>query len=826
MARKSTAKPQYDVDYIRSAARSRWPEIITALGNVDHDHLDGQHHPCPKCGGTDRFRAFKDFAEVGGMLCNQCHPNKNGDGFSTVQWLRGVKFIEAVGLVADHLGIDPKPVASSNGSGDKKPRKSYATLLEAMTAIRSWMLRKKPERSIEKTATVWQYQNHAGQEVMAVVRFETSQGKEFCPFHVTDSRWFSGDPQGKLPLFSLPTIAAADHIYVCEGEKAAEAGQELGLVTTTAAHGSKSVFRTDWAPLAGKRVTILRDNDDDGIRYANDVRTYLLALTPPATVTIKLLPDLPPKGDLFDFVAFHRLFDTPNEQIVTLIEATEIEDQPASSANPSTATTTAIEHDDDPHRLARINLERYAATADNATIRYWRDEWYTWKPARGCYKKISVEDLRAKLAQTIKQEFDRINIDQQGEAWRDDVPRSQKVTKALVTNVLDATKSLCLVPSSIDLMSWIEGPCRERRNYIAMANGILDLDRLLEDRPADGINDVLLPHSPAWFSVTRLPFKFDPDAKCPRWEKFLERNLELDPERIKILQEWAGYLLLPETGQQRFLALEGEGANGKSVYCAAMTAMLGIDNCSYVSVEGLSDKFVRTQTIGRLVNICPDVGEIEKANEGDLKSFVSGDVMFFDRKHMSGLNCTPTARLMMSFNNRPRFSDRSSGIWRRMMLIPFNVQIPASERVSNMDKHTWWEASGELPGILRWAIAGLHRLRQQGRFTRSALCDEAIADYRSESNPARAFLLECFEESEGSRVKTSTLYGFYKRWTEQNGYRPLGERVFGKEISRVYQNTERKKGGSRGDRYWYYEGIAFSQDEIAGKSTADEEQLF
>lgn len=161
-----------------------------------------------------------------------------------------------------------------------------------------------------------------------------------------------------------------------------------------------------------------------------------------------------------------------------------------------------------------------------------------------------------------------------------------------------------------------------------------------------------------------------------------------------------------------------------------------------------------------------------------------------------------------------------------MMLIPFNLQIPAAERITNMDKHFWWEASGELPGIFLWAIAGLHRLRQQGRFTRSSVSDHAAEDYRSESNPARLFLLENFEEAESAKVKTSEVYDHYKRWAVENGYRPLGERVFGKEISRAFPNSERKYGGPRGSRYWYYGGIAFTQDEIAGKPTNGEETLF
>ena len=65
---------------------------------------------------------------------------------------------------------------------------------------------------------------------------------------------------------------------------------------------------------------------------------------------------------------------------------------------------------------------------------------------------------------------------------------------------------------------------------------------------------------------------FDPDADCLRWSAFLERNLEGDQERIALLQEWYGLCLTRDTNRQKFLVMEGEGANGKSVACAALSS--------------------------------------------------------------------------------------------------------------------------------------------------------------------------------------------------------------------------------------------------------------
>jgi len=484
------------------------------------------------------------------------------------------------------------------------------------------------------------------------------------------------------------------------------------------------------------------------------------------------------------------------------------------------------ESDDDPHRLARVNLERYGES-DGAAIRYWRSEWYTWKPSRACYRLIDENELKAKLTESIRSEFEKCWAEKMeryeerlkaGTIDDDEMPpQVQKVGKQLVTNVLAAMASMTYIPFSVDPMTWIDSDTdtRERRNYIGMLNGVIDLDALLEDKPAE---DCILPHSSNWFSTIRLPYAFDPKATCPKFDAFLEKNLEMDPERIKRLQEWAGYCLLPDTGQQKFLSMEGHGSNGKSVFCAALVAMLGIENCSHISLERFGERFERTETLGKLVNVCADVGEIDRVAEGLLKSFTSGDTMFFDRKHVKGLSCIPTARLVLCWNNRPRLADKSDGIWRRMLLVPWRIEVSEKERTPNMDKPWWWEKSGELPGIFRWAIIGLHRLRNQGRFTDSKLSDEASEDYRNESNPAREFLRDHFVTSESS-IRCSMVYHFYCLWCKQTGHEPMGDRMFGREVKRAFRGVSRDRARAGEALQWRYKGLSFACTEIYGQKT-------
>ena len=111
----------------------------------------------------------------------------------------------------------------------------------------------------------------------SITRLPTaSQAKSYRPCHkAADGRWLLSRPDEPLPLYNLPAILAAPPqatVAVLEGEKCTDLAASLGLpFVTTSAHGAKAPQLTDWSPLAGRRVAILRDADRDGEGYAAKV---------------------------------------------------------------------------------------------------------------------------------------------------------------------------------------------------------------------------------------------------------------------------------------------------------------------------------------------------------------------------------------------------------------------------------------------------------------------------------------------------------------------------------------------------------------------------
>ena len=134
----------------------------------------------------------------------------------------------------------------------------------------------------------------------AVARYENGPGKTFRQLHREDAGWTTGAAAGQWPLFGK--VPDNGVIFIGEGEKVVQAAETIGLPAVTSAGGCSSPAKTDWTPLAGREVVILPDADEPGEKYAAEVESILASLDPPARVRIVRLPDLPPSGDLADFL--------------------------------------------------------------------------------------------------------------------------------------------------------------------------------------------------------------------------------------------------------------------------------------------------------------------------------------------------------------------------------------------------------------------------------------------------------------------------------------------------------------------------------------------
>lgn len=159
------------------------------------------------------------------------------------------------------------------------------------------------ERRHGTCSGTWLYTDARGEPVGLVLRWDLGAGKKaFRRLSRRGGSWCIGGMSEPQPLYALPDLHAAQRVYFCQGEKAAEAIRMTGLTGTTAPYGPLYGDRIDWSPLAGKEVIILPANDPLGQRYAETVAARLAAVSPVPAVKILKLPGLPHGEDAFDFV--------------------------------------------------------------------------------------------------------------------------------------------------------------------------------------------------------------------------------------------------------------------------------------------------------------------------------------------------------------------------------------------------------------------------------------------------------------------------------------------------------------------------------------------
>ena len=201
---------------------------------------------------------------------------------------------------------------------------------------------------------------------------------------------------------------------------------------------------------------------------------------------------------------------------------------------------------------------------------------------------------------------------------------------------------------------------------------------------------------------------YDQDARCPLWLKFLDRIFDHDASLIGFLRRTFGYTLTGVTHEHALWLLCGGGANGKSVLTATWRALLG----DYGTSAAFDTFVVRKGDQGPRNDLAALLGvrfvaaseseEGRRLAEATLKMLTGGDEISARRLYSEFFTFTPTFKLALSGNYRPRIRGTDLGIWRRVRLVPFTVTIPPDEQ----DPLLAQKLRAELPGILKWAVEG------------------------------------------------------------------------------------------------------------------------
>lgn len=294
----------------------------------------------------------------------------------------------------------------------------------------------------------------------------------------------------------------------------------------------------------------------------------------------------------------------------------------------------------------------------------------------------------------------------------------------------------------------------------------------------------------------------------PQWIEFLNQIFDEDQELINYIQKSVGYSMTGSTKEQCVFFCYGNGRNGKSTFLDIVTEIMG-DYAINIQPETIMVKQGQGQAnsdIARLkgsrfvTTVEPNEGA--RINEGLLKQLTGGDKVTARKLYGNEFEFEPEFKLWMATNHKPIIRGRDLGIWRRMHMVPFTVQIPEEA----VDKNLKYKLRKELTGIMKWAVDGCLKWQREGLEMPSKVQD-AVKEYRSEMDVISAFLEVCVEEDRCENVRSSELYKAYAKWAEENNEYKMSNTKFGTEMVQRFE-----RGKSNG--VIIYKGLKLVENDL------------
>ena len=299
-------------------------------------------------------------------------------------------------------------------------------------------------------------------------------------------------------------------------------------------------------------------------------------------------------------------------------------------------------------------------------------------------------------------------------------------------------------------------------NLLNTPTGTYDLKKGLEGEKE---------HNPFDY-ITKITSCAPGDKGKKLWLDALETFFCGDKELIEYVQLVVGMAAIGKVYQEHMIIAYGGGANGKSTFWNTIFRVMGT-YAGKLSAESLTMKCKRNimpemaELKGRRLIISSEMQEGMRLNTSVVKQLCSTDEIQAEKKYKAPFHFVPSHTLVLYTNHLPKVGANDDGIWRRLVVIPFNAKITGSSDIKNYADYLY-ENAGEY--VLKWIIEGAGKaMKLDFKIPLPKVVEDAIARYREDNDWLGQFMDDCCELDESFTAKSGELYQAYRSYCIASG---------------------------------------------------------
>jgi putative DNA primase/helicase len=288
-----------------------------------------------------------------------------------------------------------------------------------------------------------------------------------------------------------------------------------------------------------------------------------------------------------------------------------------------------------------------------------------------------------------------------------------------------------------------------------------------------------------------------PGNRSAVWETFLATVLP-DVEVRDFVQRLFGYSMFGKVTEHVMPIFTGTGANGKGTIRDALMAAFGdyaIEVDPAILMESKHERHgaFKMRLRGARLVFCSETEKGRRFAEATMKRLVGGDPIEANLMHKNPITFDPSHTLIMLTNHLPAVSGDDPAVWRRILVVPFDVVIPEEQRDGTLPERL----KAAAPAVLAWAYEGWKAYQRQG-LNPPAVVRARTAEYQQASDVLARFMDERTIENTHASVKARELFSAWSTWCHQNGEQPGSEVMFAESMAK---RGFAKKRSSAGQTY-------------------------